>query len=218
MTGQSAEAKRVADDGAWRVLYGAVCRDRHVDAAHRHVLCTPDVIFTSWSSWRPPSETRNGPHRPGSIPGRVASNCSGRSRSRCRCRDHDRDVDGDCVLCHAHVPDSGAMTRAQADGAIRDAAPNAMTDVASGDASGAAPSSAALDATPTDGHVMSSLIEGWGNARAARSSSCDSIEGTLFSESPTREAKGTPLTIFGVGRGDRLLVILRLVGYRSWGL
>ena len=171
MTGQSAEAKRVADDGAWRVLYGAVCRDRHVDAAHRHVLCTPDMIFTSWSSWRPPSETRNGPHRPGSIPGRVASNCSGRSRSRCRCRDHDRDVDGDCVLCHAHVPDSGAMTRAQADGAIRDAAPNAMTDVASGDASGAAASSAALDATPTDGHVMSSLIEGWGNARAARSSS-----------------------------------------------
>ena len=70
-----------------------------------------------------------------------------------------------------HVPDSGAMTRAQADGAIRDAAPNAMTDVASGDASDAAPSSAALDATPTDGHVMSSLIEGWGNARAARSSS-----------------------------------------------
>ena len=51
------------------------------------------------------------------------------------------------------------MTRAQADGAIRDAAPNAMTDVASGDASGAAASSAALDATPTDGHVMSSLIE-----------------------------------------------------------
>ena len=47
MTGQSAEAKRVADDGAWRVLYGAVCRDRHVDAAHRHVLCTPDMIFTS---------------------------------------------------------------------------------------------------------------------------------------------------------------------------
>ena len=40
MTGQSAEAKRVADDGAWRVLYGAVCRDRHVDAAHRHMLCT----------------------------------------------------------------------------------------------------------------------------------------------------------------------------------
>ena len=75
MTGQSAEAKRVADDGAWRVLYGAVCRDRHVDAAHRHVLCTPDMIFTSWLSWRPPSETRNGPHRPGSIPGRVASNC-----------------------------------------------------------------------------------------------------------------------------------------------
>ena len=108
MTGQSAEAKRVADDGAWRVLYGAVCRDRHVDAAHRHVLCTPDMIFTSWSSWRPPSETRNGPHRPGSIPGRVASNCSGRSRCRCRCRDHDRDVDRDCALCHAHVPDSGA--------------------------------------------------------------------------------------------------------------
>ena len=95
MTGQSAEAKRVADDGAWRVLYGAVCRDRHVDAAHRHVLCTPDVIFTSWSSWRPPSETRNGPHRPGAIPGRVASNCSGRSRCRCRCCDHDRDVDRD---------------------------------------------------------------------------------------------------------------------------
>ena len=47
MTGQSTEAKRVADDGAWRVLYGAVCRDRHVDAAHRHVLCTPDMIFTS---------------------------------------------------------------------------------------------------------------------------------------------------------------------------
>ena len=51
MTGQSAEAKRVADDGAWRVLYGAVCRDRHVDAPHRHVLCKPDMIFTSWSSW-----------------------------------------------------------------------------------------------------------------------------------------------------------------------
>ena len=47
MTGQSAEAKRVADDGAWRVLYGAVCRDRHVDAAHRHVLCTPDVILAT---------------------------------------------------------------------------------------------------------------------------------------------------------------------------
>ena len=86
MTGQSAEAKRVADDGAWRVLCGAVCRDRHVDAAHRHVLCTPDVIFTSWSSWRPPSETRTGPNRPGSIPGRVASNYSGRSRCRSRCR------------------------------------------------------------------------------------------------------------------------------------
>ena len=71
------------------------------------------------------------------------------------------------------------MTRAQADGAIRDAAPNAMTDVASGDASGAAPSSAALDATPTDGHVMSSLIEGWGNARAARSSSYYSIEAVV---------------------------------------
>ena len=162
MTGQSAEAKRVADDGAWRVLYGAVCRDRHVDAAHRHVLCTPDMIFTSWSSWRPPSETRNGPHRPGSIPGRVASNCSGRGRCRCRCCDHDRDVNRDCVLCHAHVPDNGPMTRVQADGAIRDAAPNATTDVASGAASGAAPSSATLDATPTDGHVMSSLIEGWG--------------------------------------------------------
>ena len=110
MTGQSAEAKRVADDGAWRVLYGAVCRDRHVDAAHRHVLCTPDMIFTSWSSWRPPSETRNGPHRPGSIPGRVASNRLGRSRCRCLCRDHDRDVDRECALCHLHVPDSGAMT------------------------------------------------------------------------------------------------------------
>ena len=83
MTGQSAEAKRVVDDGAWRVLYVAVRRERHVDAAHRHVLCTPDVIFTSWSSWRPPSETHNGPHRPVSIPGRVASNRS--SRSRCRC-------------------------------------------------------------------------------------------------------------------------------------
>ena len=167
MTGQSAEAKRVADDGAWRVLYGAVCRDRHVDAAHRHVLCTPDMIFTSWSSWRPPSETRNGPHRPGSIPGRVASNCSGRSRCRCRCCDHDRDVDRDCVLCHAHVPDNGPMTRVQADGAIRDAAPNATTDIASGAASGAAPSSGALDATPTDARAMSSLIEGWGKTRAA---------------------------------------------------
>ena len=63
------------------------------------------------------------------------------------------------------------MTRAQADGAIRDAAPNATSDVASGAASGAAPSSAALDATPTDARAISSLIEGWRNARAARSSS-----------------------------------------------
>ena len=28
----------------------------------------------------------------------------------------------------------------------------------------------------------------------------------------------TPLTVSGVDRGDRLLVILRLVGYRGWGL
>ena len=47
------------------------------------------------------------------------------------------------------------MTRAQADAAIRDAAPSATTDATSSAASGAAPSSAALDATPADGHVMS---------------------------------------------------------------
>ena len=80
---------------------------------------------------------------------------------------HDRDVDRDCVLYHAHVPDNGPMTRARADGVIRDAAPNATTDVASGAACGAAPSSAALDVPPTIARAMSSLIEGWGKTRAA---------------------------------------------------
>ena len=57
-----------------------------------------------------------------------------------------------------------------------------------------------------------------GNARAARSSSSIRSKERRISESPTRDAKGVPLTVSGVDRGDRLLVRLRLVCYRCKGL